>query len=458
MIFVGGLGRSGTTLLERMLGEVPGIAPLGEVVHLWERGVNHDEPCGCGQRFAVCPFWRRVGLRAFGGWSPGLADRILTLRNRVDRTRHIPALAVRRCGVGLSGYTRAYSRVYEAAAQVAARPVVVDSSKHASLAFCLRTSPVVDLSVVHMVRDPRAVAHSWLRQVRRPEDGTPMARWRPWRTATHWFVQNLAFELLAHRGGRVLRVRYEDLLDDPRTVLSALLAALGLPSGRPPAPYGGTGNGFLAAPTCLDTGPAPAPSALGDRHGDWPQGGTGAAPGGQGYGAGRDGAPGAGSGVSASGRGAVPGGHGYGAGRGGAPWAGSGATGSGTGAVPGGRGYGVGRGVVPGAGNGVSGTGPGAGAKSGGSGDGLGFLRPGVVRLSVAHTCAGNPMRFRSGPLELTRDDSWREHLPRRHRWLVTALAWPLMLRYGYRVRDQRAREGAAASWLTAGMPASGCR
>ncbi|MFC4587234.1 sulfotransferase [Sphaerisporangium corydalis] len=323
VIFIGGLGRSGTTLLERLLGEVPGIAPLGEVVHLWQRGVDAQEPCGCGEPFHTCPFWRRVGVRAFGGWSPGLSDRVQTLRRRLDRTRHIPALTTRQCGVGLSGYTRAYSRVYEAAAQIAACPVVVDSSKHASLAFCLSTSPVVDLSVVHVVRDPRAVAHSWRRQVRRPEDGTPMTRWRPWRTSLHWIVQNLAFELLARRGGTVIRIRYEDLLADPRAVLSMLLVRLGFGDD-------------------VETG--------------------------------------------------------------------------------------------------------------------LTFLRPGLAELSVAHTCAGNPMRFTAGPLELSRDDSWCDRQSRRHRWLVTALTWPLMMQYGYRVRTRRMPDGASPPWRAAGVRASECR
>ena len=39
--------------------------------------------------------------------------------------------------------------------------VVIDSSKHASLAFCLRSCPGIDLRVVHMVRDSRAVAYPY---------------------------------------------------------------------------------------------------------------------------------------------------------------------------------------------------------------------------------------------------------------------------------------------------------
>ncbi|SDI84674.1 Sulfotransferase family protein [Nonomuraea jiangxiensis] len=219
MIYLGGLGRSGTTLLERLLGEVPGVVALGEVTHLWERGVISEEPCGCGVAFPSCAFWRRIGERAFGGWTRPLAERILTLRRRVDRTRRIARIA----HPDLAEYAQAHRRLYEA---VDAR-VVIDSSKHASLACCLLESGM-DLRIVHVVRDPRAVAHSWGRTVRRPEDGQPMTRWGPARTAVHWTAQNAAIELLSDRGGQVTRVRYEDLVAAPGPTLLELARTLGL--------------------------------------------------------------------------------------------------------------------------------------------------------------------------------------------------------------------------------------
>ena len=54
VLFLGGLGRSGTTLIERVLGELPGVCALGEVVHLWQRDIRDDERCGCGVRFSGC--------------------------------------------------------------------------------------------------------------------------------------------------------------------------------------------------------------------------------------------------------------------------------------------------------------------------------------------------------------------------------------------------------------------
>lgn len=68
LLYLAGIGRSGSTLLERLLGEVPGVCSLGEVTHLWRRGVLRNERCGCGTPFLDCPFWRKVGESAFGGW------------------------------------------------------------------------------------------------------------------------------------------------------------------------------------------------------------------------------------------------------------------------------------------------------------------------------------------------------------------------------------------------------
>src|SRR5450755_566845 len=69
VVYLGGLGRSGTTLLERLLGELPGVCSVGEVVHLWQRGIAEAERCGCGEPLPGCPFWRKVGEIAFGGWA-----------------------------------------------------------------------------------------------------------------------------------------------------------------------------------------------------------------------------------------------------------------------------------------------------------------------------------------------------------------------------------------------------
>ncbi|WP_025273881.1 sulfotransferase family protein [Haloglycomyces albus] len=234
LVFIGGLGRSGTTLLERLLGQVPGVMPLGEITHLWERDVVADETCACGATFSHCEFWQRIGHEAFGGWDNVDVERLTALKSTVDRTRHIPALAGKKLGTDqfdlVSEYNSYFERVYQAAAADTGSQVIVDSSKHASLAYCLRWSPNIDLRVLHVVRDSRGVAYSWTKRVTRPESpsGETMTTYSPTKAAMLWNAQNAAFSLLRRRGTPVRRVRYERIIERPRHVMRSLARFCGL--------------------------------------------------------------------------------------------------------------------------------------------------------------------------------------------------------------------------------------
>ncbi len=237
--YLGGLGRSGTTLIERILGQLPGVATLGEVVHLWKRGIGADEQCGCGEPFSRCPFWTAVGERAFGGWGQVDLDDVDRLTSAVDRTRFMPHVALARAGSGTAEKARAlagyYARIYDAAGEVSGAQVLVDSSKHPSTAVILATHSQVPLKIAHVVRDSRGVAYSWTKKVERPEavEGSSnayMTRYTPSRAALLWDAHNATFSLLAKRGAPTLLTRYEDLMAHPAETITALCDFLGLPS------------------------------------------------------------------------------------------------------------------------------------------------------------------------------------------------------------------------------------
>ena len=71
------------------------------------------------------------------------------------------------------------------------------------------------------------------------------------------------------------------------------------------------------------------------------------------------------------------------------------------------------------------------------TGAALDYVAGRTLRLSPHHSIGGNPMRFGRGPTEVKLDDTWRTALPTRERRLVTALALPLLMIYGYLRRSR---------------------
>jgi hypothetical protein len=269
VIYVGGVIRSGSTLLDRMLGELPDHVAVGELCYLWQHSVRLDRACGCGLAFSACPFWSAVGKEAFGGWSTVDVDEVIALQLSLDTTRDIPMLVAPRLSrafaARLERYTELVSKLYAAIAHVAGARVVIDSSKHAGPAYLLRRADV-DLRVLHLVRDPRGVAHSLRKAVRRPEGDREefMSVWPARTVARRWLTTNTLIAGLGRFGVPTSRMRYEDLVAHPADELHR--AAVELDEPLAPDALGFIGAGAVELPPAhtLDgnpmrysTGPVP---------------------------------------------------------------------------------------------------------------------------------------------------------------------------------------------------------
>ena len=148
--------------------------------------------------------------------------------------------------------------------------MIVDASKGPALGQALAGAPGLDLRMLNVVRDPRAVAWSWNRRVERPhvtsgsradvaDPGAPRGR----------SVERPAARDASHRGaweasGR-RRLRYEDFVADPVGTLVAATARPRRPALRRRAPRRDATAGSCSGPAtaCPATrrGSAPAPSS-----------------------------------------------------------------------------------------------------------------------------------------------------------------------------------------------------
>ena len=234
VLYIAGQGRSGSTLLERMLGQLDCCVSVGELRLIWDRGFAENQLCGCEVPFNDCQFWASVLEEAFGGSEHVQLHDIRSLWRSVDGVRYIPQMILpwRTDGYRqrLDNYREFMGKLYLAIAQVSGKRIIIDSSKYAWYAFMLSTLPQIDPYLLHLVRDSRAVSFSWLRKKIRPEitwKDAFMDRYSPGKSALAWMYRNILAHsnLLANR--KHVRIRYEDMVAHARETLTTILSTLG---------------------------------------------------------------------------------------------------------------------------------------------------------------------------------------------------------------------------------------
>jgi hypothetical protein len=236
-----GYTRSGSTLLDTILGSVDGFFSTGELHYLWQRGLVEGRRCGCGEPIGSCPLWQDVLTRGFDGSIPD-PRLVMRLQDRCARTRHTPRLLMRKVGAtaswpDLASYVRIVTRLYRGIADATGAGIIVDSSKRPSDGAITRLIPEVEAYVVQLVRDPRAVVYSWARRKHEPDRGgdDEMPRQPTLQSAFGWLELNAMSELVRRRfGSRAILLRYEDLIAAPETSVRRILSLVGAPDASSP--------------------------------------------------------------------------------------------------------------------------------------------------------------------------------------------------------------------------------
>jgi hypothetical protein len=241
VLYVVGLGRSGSTILSNSLGQIPGFFSGGELNFIWRHNVIENRLCGCGRPFRECPVWTKVMDEAYGGMDGVDPREMMRLQNLGTRTRHIPSMLTekgrRTLAERLEKLLISYGRLYEAIGEVTGSRVIVDSSKEPAHGFAMGMVPGVDFYALHLVRDPRAAAYSWSKKKPQPDTDTRehMVRFSPTKSSALWDSWNASAEALWRRTPEgYLRIRYEDFVSDPRESFEKILRLVGEADAEPP--------------------------------------------------------------------------------------------------------------------------------------------------------------------------------------------------------------------------------
>jgi hypothetical protein len=124
-------------------------------------------------------------------------------------------------------YSAIYNQLYPALARATGAGTLVDTSKSPIHAAILARVLQANLTIIHVTRDPRAVAYSWSRKKRELSAQNQRAlfpRRGPVRGAAIWAAWNASIEAIARRF-RIpyRRVRYEGFVADPTRSLLEIL-------------------------------------------------------------------------------------------------------------------------------------------------------------------------------------------------------------------------------------------
>lgn len=229
VLYIAGEGRSGSTIVGRILGQIRGFFSPGELCYVWLNAFTGNKLCGCGEAFNLCKIWRGIISRAHEhSIDPQEMERMRKRGLIFSPLLLLPGgkyLIRRALGSYIAGLEMLY---HEIRAGTGSR-VIVDGSKFPSYGYMLSLIPSVDMYVVHLARDPYATAFSWLRKKR--VDGRDNAELMPrhsaFGTAARWTIRNLATELFWRRRTRYLMLRYEDAMSHPQETIERILDFLG---------------------------------------------------------------------------------------------------------------------------------------------------------------------------------------------------------------------------------------
>lgn len=239
ILYIASSGRSGSTLIDMLLGGHRRISSTGEFQNLSHFAASNED-CTCGQKVVECPFWNQVvqiGYRKLGGsveYEELLKkmDPMLRMED-IGQVRDFAQKLLMVAGIRPpwwfssivvgSAHCKAIDNSYfwlDNIMEVDKSAIAIDSSKDVRRLKLYYLSNPRSLRVLHLVRDGRAVSASAIRRL-----GCSMTD-----AAEEWRQKNVKI-LAALRGMpkcNILFVRYEDFCAEPEQSLQRICSFLGI--------------------------------------------------------------------------------------------------------------------------------------------------------------------------------------------------------------------------------------
>ncbi len=226
IIAISGTGRTGSTLFALLLSQQAGVFNLGQLRDLWW-AYGEAAPCSCQNPLTSCPVHRPAMTEVFGpDVSQGLKQMDEGTRAFIQDAkslRHWDSAETRHSLRDRHRYlVDTLGKTLTAFVRTTGCHTFIDASKAPEMALAFSLVEGVDLKVLNLVRDPRAVVSSWHKKTKQFRTAISFA--------AQWALRQRQLEQWAPAlSADFLRVRYEDFAARPQDTLNAISAWAGMP-------------------------------------------------------------------------------------------------------------------------------------------------------------------------------------------------------------------------------------
>jgi hypothetical protein len=237
VIYILGAGRSGSTLINTVLGQHEDAFACGELVH-FAHPFMKDVHCSCGELFPACKFWSSV-RKEWEKESGASAHDYLALQRHYEMyqtpydkmnplmrflkevKRAIWPVTVN--DKKFEEYSQLTTLLFKKITECSGKTFIVDASKSWHRAYLLSEITDIDLYIFRLVRDGRGVARSCKKKVEKNYGWEWNTKPIPaWRSAIAWTRANFFCDAVLNKLSNFYFCRYEDFANQPVETLHAV--------------------------------------------------------------------------------------------------------------------------------------------------------------------------------------------------------------------------------------------
>jgi hypothetical protein len=225
IVYIMGAGRSGSTVLNIILGAHPEVEAIGEAKH-WAifKGLPREDDINSEDHI----FWQNV-LEEYIRLDPNFPgfSTLETIRHKVEsHSGFIKRFLKNEDSKLADEYDRHLSKLFLSVYQASGKKVILDASKNISRAQRLLETSEFDVKVIHLIRDPRGIVWSFMKKnvEHKPK--------KPFKALLDYILLNLAAVYLRYSfKDAVLKVKYENLIRHPQRVFQQICDFIGIDEG-----------------------------------------------------------------------------------------------------------------------------------------------------------------------------------------------------------------------------------